>query len=221
MKIAMIPARMGSQRLAQKNLRELHGISLVVRAIRKCLEADCFDAVWVNSEHPKFGDLARAEGVNFHQRPEKLGDSVSTSEQYITEFLDVHECDTLYQVHSIAPLMTLSDIRGFVQEMERGEFDSLLSCQEIGIECSYLGDPVNFSLYEKTNSQDLNPIQRISWSITAWKRAPFLKAAVAGQCATYCGKVGYYPISHLAAHVIKDEMDLAIAEALYPIVFES
>ena len=52
--LAMIPARMGSQRLKRKNLRELGGVPLIIRAIRKCLAAGVFDEVWVNSEHPTF-----------------------------------------------------------------------------------------------------------------------------------------------------------------------
>ena len=63
MNIAMIPARMGSQRLAKKNLRELNGIPLIVRAIRKCIDAKCFDEIWVNSEHEDFGLIAETEGV--------------------------------------------------------------------------------------------------------------------------------------------------------------
>ena len=45
MKIAMIPARMGSQRLKRKNMRELHGVPLITLAIRKCLAAGVFDEV--------------------------------------------------------------------------------------------------------------------------------------------------------------------------------
>ena len=69
MKIAMIPARMGSQRLKQKNLRELAGVPLIVRAIRKCKAAGVFDEIWVNSEHPDFGPIALAEGASFHRGP--------------------------------------------------------------------------------------------------------------------------------------------------------
>lgn len=108
--IAMIPARMGSQRLKQKNLRELGGVPLIVRAIRKCRDAGVFDEVWVNSEHPAFGDIARAEGVNFHQRPEALGNNQATSEQFVAEFLQKHDCEFLFQVHSIAPLLSVEDI---------------------------------------------------------------------------------------------------------------
>jgi CMP-N-acetylneuraminic acid synthetase len=54
---ALIPARMGSQRLARKNLRELGGIPLIVRAIQKCRDCGEFDEIWVNSEHPKLKNL--------------------------------------------------------------------------------------------------------------------------------------------------------------------
>ena len=78
--IAMIPARMGSQRLKQKNLAPLRGEPLLTHAIRKCLAAGVFDEVWVNSEHPTFGEIAVAEGARFHKRPEELANNVATSE---------------------------------------------------------------------------------------------------------------------------------------------
>ena len=217
MKIAMIPARMGSQRLAKKNLRELGGVPLIVRAIRKCQAAGCFDEIWVNSEHPDFGPVAEAEGVKFHQRPEALGNNNATSEQFVAEFLSKHPCDTLFQVHSVAPLLTVDDLRSFVAHMTTSDHDCLLSTEEIQIECAYQGKPVNFSFDEKTNSQDLEPVQRVSWSITAWRREAYLAAFDAGECATYSGQVGFFAISRLAAHVIKTEADLEFAEALLPI----
>jgi len=216
--IAMIPARMGSQRLAKKNMREIEGIPLIVRAIRKCKQAGVFDEIWVNSEHPAFGDIAVAEGVRFHQRPENLGNNQATSEQYITEFLKKHICDIIYQVHSIAPLLTVEDICRFVSHMQTSNFDCLLSVEEIQIECAFRGQPVNFIFSEKTNSQNLEPVQRVCWSITGWRASTFLSAVRAGECATYAGKVGFYPISRLAAHVIKTEADLLFAEALFPLL---
>jgi CMP-N-acetylneuraminic acid synthetase len=214
MNIAMIPARMGSQRLPRKNLCELGGLSLITRAIRKCRESGVFDEIWVNSEHPDFGLVAEEEGVRFHRRPEELGNNSATSEQFVAEFLRNHSCERLFQVHSIAPLLSVEEIRGFVAEMHTGQHDTLLSYEPIQIECALEGKPVNFSFSEKTNSQDLSPVQRIAWSITAWNRSTYLDAAEAGRCATYSGRVGFYPISHHAAHVIKTAEDLRLAEAV-------
>lgn len=216
--IAMIPARLGSQRLKQKNLRALCGIPLITRAIRKCQTADVFNEIWVNSEHPAFGDIAAAEGVGFHQRPETLGNNQATSEQYVAEFLEGHSCNFLVQVHSIAPLLTVEEIRAFVRALEGSEVDCLLSTELVQIECAFHGQPVNFRFAEKTNSQDLEPIQRLSWSITAWRRSTYLEAVAAGRCATYAGRIGFHPVSSLAGHVIKTERDLQIAEALLPLI---
>jgi len=216
--LSMIPARMGSQRLKQKNLRELDGIPLITHAIRKCIASNVFDEIWVNSEHPAFGEIAVQEGVRFHQRPAELASDTSTSEDFVYEFLKKHPCEYLFQVHSIAPLLTAEQVAGFVKAMTDGNYDVLLSAVNEQIECAFQGRPVNFSFDEKTNSQNLEPVQRLPWSITAWRRSTYLSAVAAGQCATYAGRIGFHPISPLAGHVIKTERDLQIAEALLPLV---
>lgn len=219
--IAMIPARMGSQRLPKKNLAPIAGVPLIVHAIRKCFATGLFDEVWVNSEHPDFGPIAEAEGAKFHQRPEALGDNNATSEQFVAEFLNAHDCSYLFQVHSIAPLLTVPDLTRFVAEMQTGQHDALMSVVEENLECLYKGEPVNFTFAEKTNSQDLIPIQRIVWAATAWRRETFLAAVEAGSCATYAGRVGYVPVGRMAGHVIKTQEDLDIASALFPMVVGS
>lgn len=210
----MIPARMGSQRLKQKNLRELNSIPLITHAIRKCISAGVFDEIWVNSEHPVFGKIATEEGVFFHQRPEKLSDNNATSEQFVYEFLKKHSCEYLFQVHSIAPLLTTKQIADFVKNMIENKYDVLISVVNEQIECVMDNKPINFVYEKKTNSQDLIPIKRITWSITGWKSSTYINAYEKGQCATYTGNIGYYPIDRMAGHIIKTKEDLLIAEAL-------
>ena len=214
MNIAMIPARMGSQRLKQKNLRELGGTPLIARAIRKCKRADVFDEIWVNSEHTAFGEIAEKEGVHFHQRPAELANNTATSEQFVHEFLNAHSCERLFQVHSIAPLLTARQVADFVRAMIEGDYDALLCCTHEQIECAYQDKPVNFSFERKTNSQDLKPIQRVAWSITGWRSSTYMDAFEAGKTATYAGSVGFFAVDRLAGHIIKTEEDLQIAEAL-------
>ena len=216
--IAMIPARLGSQRLKQKNLAPLAGAPLIAHAIRKCLAAGVFDEVWVNSEADEIGRIALAEGARFHPRPAELANNVATSEQFVAEFLEAHPCVRLFQVHSIAPLLTVDDVRGFVRAMEAEQADVMLSVVDEPLEAMCRGEPVNFTFAEKTNSQDLPPVRRITWSVTGWRRQAYLEAFRAGACATYAGKVALSPVNRLAGHVIKTAEDLAIAEALFALV---
>jgi CMP-N-acetylneuraminic acid synthetase len=209
---------MGSQRLKQKNLRELAGQPLIVHAIRKCLVCGIFDQIWVNSEHPKFGEIAAREGVRFHQRPAELASNTATSEDFVYEFLKAHPCDFLFQVHSIAPLLTAEQVAAFVRSMLQSNYDVQLSAVYEQIECALDGKPVNFSYDRKTNSQELLPVQRVTWSITGWRSATYIVAYEAGQCATYAGRVGYFSIDRAAGHIIKTEADLQFAEALWPLV---
>jgi CMP-N-acetylneuraminic acid synthetase len=216
--VAMIPARMNSQRLTKKNLRTIRGVTLIAHAIRKCKSAGVFDEIWVNSEDAAFGEIAAAEGVQFHQRPAELGDNNATSEDFVAEFFRAHDCDRLVQVHSIAPLLTAEEVRAFIAAWAQSSHDVMLSCILDQIEVAYENKPVNFTFARKTNSQELTPVQRITWSITGWKRDVFLSAVAAGRTATYAGSVGFYPVSAISGHVIKTQRDLDIAEALINIV---
>ena len=221
MNVAMIPARMGSQRLKRKNLRKLGGLTLISSAIRKCIAADVFDEIWVNSEHSDFGEIAAQEGVHFHKRPPELANNTATSEDFVYEFLKLHQCEYLFQVHSIAPLLTSGQVAEFVKVMAESDCDVFLSIVNEQIECAIEDKPINFAFDSKTNSQELKPVQRITWSITGWRRSTYIAAYEAGQCATYAGKVGFYPIDRIAGHIIKTEEDLQIAEALLKIRDES
>ena len=91
--IAMVPARLGSQRLSKKNLRLLNGIPLVSRVLRKCLNSNCFDEIWLNSEDPIFQQYADECGVDFYKRPVELASNTATSEDFVYDFLANVECD--------------------------------------------------------------------------------------------------------------------------------
>ena len=190
------------------------GIPLIVRAIRKANATGVFDEIWVNSEHTAFGNIAKQENVNFHRRQEELASNTVTSEDFVYEFMKKHPSDYLFQIHSIAPLLSSKDIAKFVNFMIEKECDVLLSCTKEQIECAIDGQPINFAFDAKTNSQNLNPVQRITWSITGWRPEIYISAYEAGKCATYSGHVGFCAIDRLAGHIIKTEEDLRIAEAL-------
>ena len=132
--ICMIPARLGSQRLKQKNLLRIHNYTLVEFAVKRALKSGCFDQVWVNSESSKIGEVALMSGAQFHLRPESLGSNSATSEDFIAEFLSKHHCKHIVQLHTIAPLLTPEEISLFVNHFLDSECDSMFSTELIKLE---------------------------------------------------------------------------------------
>lgn len=212
--IAMVPARLGSQRLKQKNLLEIDGVPLIVRALRKARDLGIFAEVWANSDADLVGELAAAEGVPFHKRPEALGSNTATSEDFVYEFLKAHPCDYLVQIHSIAPLLTGDEIRRFAETLSAGAHDTLLSGVNEQIQCMMDNTPLNFSKDGMDATQELVPIQRISWSITGWRAASYIETFDAGGCATFHGRMGFFNLSRPSGLVVKYEEDYLMVKAM-------
>ncbi|MEH6664560.1 MAG: acylneuraminate cytidylyltransferase family protein [Brevundimonas sp.] len=78
--LGLIPARGGSKRLPGKNLADLHGRSLLQRAIDAGLEARGVDRLVVSTDDPAIADAARAGGaeVPFLRPPELATDEASS-----------------------------------------------------------------------------------------------------------------------------------------------
>lgn len=217
--VAMIPARLGSQRLKKKNLEKFGELTLIEYAILRCLHANIFDEIFVNSESKVFEKFAKKYGVNFYHRPKSLGNNKATSEEFVEDFLNNVQCVSLYQIHSITPLMNSQQIRDFVIFSESNKhFNTVLSCVEDQIEVAYQGHPVNFSFNSKTNSQNLNPTQRITWAATKWNRDSYLLANQGEGIGTYSGNIGFFPVSAYSGLAIKTIEDLKIANALRELV---
>ena len=213
--VAMIPARLGSQRLKKKNLEKFGEVTLIEHAIERCLHANIFDEIYVNSESKVFEKFAEKFGVKFYHRPQSLGGNEATSEEFVEDFLSNIQCDSLYQIHSITPLMNSQQIRSFVNFSESNKhYNTVLSCVDDQIEVAYKGHPVNFSFNSKTNSQNLNPTQRITWAATKWDRDTYLLANQGDGIGTYSGNIGFFSVGAYSGLAIKTIEDLKIANAL-------
>jgi len=56
------------------------------------------------------------------------------------------------------------------------------------------GGPDQFHDLHENNSQDLTPIAKVVWGITAWRRDTFLALADAGACGVFAGRLGLFPV---------------------------
>ena len=213
--VAMIPARIGSERLRYKNLRLLGGKPVIGHVIDTARESGVFDRVVLNSDNPIFAEIAARFGVDFYLRPEKLGSSEAKSDDVVADFMDKHPSDILVWLNPIAPLQPVQEVRDVIAYFQAENLDSLITVKSEQVHAVLGGKPINFSeegLFAKT--QDLEPVLTFVYSIMMWRAATFMAHYSKQGYALLSGKCGYYPVHRHSSVILKREEDLRIMEAI-------
>jgi len=210
---AMIPARMGSQRLAQKNLALLGDEPLIGHAIIAAKSAGVFDRIAINSESSVFAEIAERYGIEFYQRPEELASSEACSDDVVHDFMLNNPTDCVAWVNSIAPLQPSEEVRRVLEHFVEEGLDSLMTVREEQVHCNFRGQPLNYDVEEQfARTQDLDSVERFVYSLMVWKTESFLSTYAEKGYALLFGKMGFFPVSRESAIIVKREEDIRLCE---------
>lgn len=212
--IAMIPARLGSKRIPKKNIRYMGDKPLIQYPIDLSLDSHIFESVWVNTESRELGEIVKTMGAGFHERPAELAGDTATNREFTYEFLKKHPCDYVVMVNTTSPLLRQDTLNRFLQYVMEHDFDTVLSVVSEKEETFYQDKPLNFSLQEKVNSQLLEPVEKIVWAMTAWKRDSFMSMQERGENPVFGGKLGKFAIPKDESCDLDTEEDWRIAEGI-------
>lgn len=213
--VAEIPARLGSKRVPQKNLREVCGKPMIAYAIEACLGASQVDAVFVNTESDRLAEVARRYGAEVYRRDPELAEDHIVSDQFNYDFLKNVECEAVAMVNPVSPLVESADIDDAIREFRKNELDSLISVRNERLQAFFGGEPLNFStegLLPMT--QDLEPVQLCVWTVCVWRREVFLRSYERDGFAVFSGKLGFFPVEPIKALKISYESEFQMAEQL-------
>ena len=211
----MIPARLGSKRVPKKNLRLLNGRPLISYNIETAVKSGVFDQVYVNSEAEIFSEIAKNYGAKFYKRPEKFSTDSVNNDQFALDFINNTDGDILIQILPTSPLLTVDEIRDFVNYMLKNNYDTLVSTVEHQIAGIINDSPINFKILEPhISSQDMSPVETYATVLMGWKYSNFLNNIKELGFAYHGGKgkIGYFPIKGLSTIDIDNEEDFILAE---------
>ncbi|MER6114916.1 acylneuraminate cytidylyltransferase [Streptomyces sp. NPDC001743] len=139
--LAVIPARGGSKGVPAKNLAQVGGVPLVVRAVRACLASSEVTDVVVTTDAPAVAEAARAAGealgetgrLHCVQRPEAIAGDTATSEAAVLHAMDRYEeehgrtVDVVLLVQCTSPFITREDIDGVAAAVAREGADTAVT----------------------------------------------------------------------------------------------
>jgi len=110
--LAVIPARSGSKRLANKNIRLFAGKPLLSWAIESAIESKGIDEVLVSSDSDDLiGIASKYSGVSVHKRSEAASSDLASTFDYLSEILMNQPRDSVVVLlQPTSPLRMSSDI---------------------------------------------------------------------------------------------------------------
>jgi len=213
--VGEIPARYGSKRVKNKNLKLINGKPLICYAIEAAKETKKLTEVYVNSEHNAIGNLGIENGVKFYKRAPELANDAATSDEFNYDFIKGVKADVLVMINPVSPLLGSEDIDGAISFFLENDYDTVITIREEKLQAFCKSKPINFNpdgMLPKT--QDIAPIQICTWSVCIWRAKTFIKSYEEKGYAVFSGKLGFYPLSFLKSIKISTEDDFKLAEAL-------
>lgn len=126
MKIAVIPARGGSKRIPQKNIKPFCGKPIISYAIKAAIDCGIFDKIIVSTDSQEIATIAQAYGAEVpFLRAEHLADDFTPTREVMQDALDFFEQD-----YSIKYLCCIYPTTPFLNpEQLSSSFDKLSSAK--------------------------------------------------------------------------------------------
>lgn len=196
----IIPARGGSKRIPNKNIKDLNGKPLISYSIEASL--DVTDDVYVSTDSEEIAEVASFFGAKVINRPCEISTDTSKTEETIIHFLNnIPDVDEFACVQPTTPMIKPSELReGFGLLTE---YDSVISVKEM---TEYLwsnsAKPINFQVGFRRRTQDMNRIYSETGGFYITTKKKFLR-----KNCLYNGKVGFVIMPKIACFEIDTEED--------------
>jgi CMP-N-acetylneuraminic acid synthetase len=212
--IALLPMRHHSERVPEKNFREVAGKPLYAHIVQTLLKCGKISSIVVDTDSPTIsrGITEKYPSVDIIDRPEHLRDGRISMNEVLLHDVSVMEGTYFIQTHSTNPLLRSETIDRAIEEFLDGipRFDSLFSVTKIQTRFwDENGMPINHDPKTLLRTQDLTPMFEENSCIYIFEREAFL------QRKNRIGERPYlFEIDALEALDIDEEADLLIAESI-------
>ena len=136
MNVAIIPARIGSKRIPNKNIKYFFGKPIIAYSINEAISSSVFDKVIVSTDSEDIAKISREYGAEVpFIRPDELSDSfsgISDVMKHAINWLNLNRFDieNACCVYATAPFIKKIDIISGLNKLITSDYDYVLSVGE-------------------------------------------------------------------------------------------
>lgn len=208
--VAVIPIKLNSERLANKNILPFDNGQPLVHYIQKTvLEVKNVDDVYIYCSDNRIKEYL-LPGVKYMPRGKHLDDSNTPFNEVLRSFAIDVEADIYVLTHTTAPFIKAASIAKGVEMVRNGEYDSAVGVHRLYEFLWKDNKPLNYSLTNIPRTQDLPPIYVETCGLYIYSRELILN-----QNRRIGDKPYFIELSKIESIDINDKDDFIIANAIY------
>jgi YrbI family 3-deoxy-D-manno-octulosonate 8-phosphate phosphatase len=223
---AIIPARGGSKGILRKNLAPVGGVPLLGRAIRACVSSDFVTKTIVSTDDHEMAMVGEAYGATIVWRPDELASDTSSSESVVHHAIEMFagQEEPLPQfsllVQCTSPFVSVEDVDATVGLLGKGTVDSCFTATRSHrflwkYNSSGTAIAVNHDPGRRLPRQSLEPEYVETGAVYGFNTAEFMRTG-----NRFFGRIGIIEVENLRALEIDEPVDLDMARAIHPVIFD-
>ena len=157
---ATIPIKSNSTRVKNKNFRLLGDKPLYEYIIDHCIQAECFDDIYVDTDSPEINSYCtKNQVVCINRKPELTLDTANGNDVFHYDVDFIGHYDFYFQLYATAPFLKPETIRECVNKLTHSsKHDSILTATEEYGWFWHKDQPVNYQPNILPRSQDATPV---------------------------------------------------------------
>ena len=207
---AVVAVRDGSQRCKNKNNRPFGDTNLLEMKLNLLKKVSNLDEIIVNSESEEMLQVGLDHGVKIHRRDPYYASSEINNSQMHGHMADTTKTDVVFLAPVCSPFVSVESHEKAIDYYFQNDFDSVTSVTEVKNHLWLDGKPLNYSLDNVPNSQDLPDVVKLNYGITIIDREVMKrKRAVIGDTP------GFYKLNEIESIDVDTEFDWLVAERIY------
>jgi CMP-N-acetylneuraminic acid synthetase len=210
---ALVPIRVGSQRVKDKNFRPFANTTLLKLKLKILTQVDTIDEIVVNTNSDEAIQIAKDYGVSYFRREEYYASSECTNTEHWENLAETTDTDYIIHTPCTAPLVKVKTYYDFINRFNNSIDMGYDSCNSVSSVKEFLwldNKPLNYDLDFVPNSQDLPDIYNLTFGISIIGKDDMLKYKnVVGK------KPHFYVLDEIESVDIDNQIDFDFAEFLY------
>ena len=216
--IVIIPARGGSKRIKNKNLKLLSGKTLIEHTIIHALNSKFSSDIYVSTDSRKIEKVCNKYSIHVIKRPKRISNDLASSEDTLIHTLNILQTNNKYDPEYViflqctSPFRKKDDIDNAYNKIINEKSDSLLSVTESKKFLWSVGNngtnkAVNYDIFHRKREQDFNEFYEENGSIYICKSKNLRKYN-----NRLSGKISLYKMDFWSSVQIDETHDLELAK---------